>query len=126
MEVCVDSLSLWWCRLFHGRGRKSFAIPKPHPRGQEFLVRCQVCHRVYPVITPVGWISPWRANAAIAHQDREDPVQEYQGNWWYMNSRTLMREGPYPTEREARDAYTLQFADNASARVIKQRGDSRA
>lgn len=112
------------CRWFHSRAKKSFTIPKPHPRGQEFLVRCQVCNRVESVITPLGWISPWRAKAAIVHQDREDPVQEHEGKWWYMNSKTLMREGPYTTEREARDAYTLQFADNASARIIKQRSGS--
>ncbi len=113
MEVRLSALKLWWCRLFHSPGDKAFAMPKPHPRGQEFVVRCQKCHQVHHVVTPLGWTSPWRAKASIVHQDREDPVQQYQGQWWFWNTKTSMREGPYPSEREARDAYQMQYAEDA-------------
>ena len=107
-----------WCRLAHA-AFKSFSLPTPHPKGQQFRVKCRKCGNAYNVVTPDGWTSPWKAGARIVHPDYEDPVHEYQGQWHFWDSQRQNRQGPFVTEVQARAAYKKYYAEEGDKMTMK-------
>lgn len=89
----------------HSRTEKTFSLPSPHPKGQQFTVRCRVCRRVYTVVTPGGWTNPWYKSGCILHEGSMNPVRMHDGKWWSWDEVTSKEQGPFDSETLALDAY---------------------
>lgn len=99
----------------HGRSKAAFGLPVSCPEGQRFSVKCKACGRIYDVVTPSDWATPWSRKGGIVSLDREDPVHQHNGQWWYWDHSHSLRVGPFLSRSQASQAYA-QDAGSASTK----------